>query len=170
MGFTVKMRITGLEELIRRLESLDPKMRRKTLKAAVNAGSRILLAEMKAGVPSSLNDTGLLRKSLGRRIKVYRQSGIVVAIVGPRRGFKQEIGMSSSGKYKGKPIYRNPTRYAHLVEFGTGPRVQKSTGRSTGRMGARPFMRPALESSRGPVFDAMREVMEAGLAEAAQGK
>ena len=37
---------------------------------------------------------------------------------------------------------------AHLLEFGTGPRRQKTTGRSTGEMPAFPFMRPAWESGK----------------------
>lgn len=44
--------------------------------------------------------------------------------------------------------------HGHLVEFGTGPRV--SNGRSTGQMPARPFMRPAFESSKEEVVAAIQ--------------
>lgn len=38
--------------------------------------------------------------------------------------------------------------HAHLVEFGTGPRRQKTTGRSTGIMPAQPMLRPAWDMHR----------------------
>ena len=184
----VKMKINGLEPLLRRLGELDAKLRKKTLKKATEAGSRILLAEMKSRVP---RDTGMLIKALGQKIRVYRNSGIVVAIVGPRTGLKRiKVPKGrfletkpGSGRYRdtGTVQIRTalgerfaalgvaPTRYAHLVEFGTAPRVSKS-GRNSGQMPARPFMRPALETAARRIMDVMREVIEAGLAEAAGGK
>ena len=38
--------------------------------------------------------------------------------------------------------------YAHLVEFGTGPRQNKKTGAFFGQMPAQPFMRPAWDSHK----------------------
>ncbi len=43
---------------------------------------------------------------------------------------------------------------AILVEFGTGERVQKSTGRNVGKMEPDPFMRPAFDT-KAPVAAAM---------------
>lgn len=43
-----------------------------------------------------------------------------------------------------------------LLEFGTGERRQRSTGRRTGSMGARPFMRPAWDATKGQVLDVFR--------------
>ncbi len=39
--------------------------------------------------------------------------------------------------------------HAHLVEFGTGPRWQETTGRFTGQVSPLPFMRPAWDQHRG---------------------
>jgi HK97 gp10 family phage protein len=74
---------------------------------------------------------GALKKSIGHKVRVYKRA--VVAIVGPRDGFRERIGTVSRGKNKGKPIYNNPSKYAHLVELGT--RHSK----------AQPFLRPAAE-------------------------
>lgn len=41
------------------------------------------------------------------------------------------------------------SRLGHLFEFGTGERVQKKTGRATGRMPMTPWLRPALEAIGG---------------------
>lgn len=45
----------------------------------------------------------------------------------------------------------SPSPGSHLTEFGTGPRYHKS-GKYTGVMGARPFMRPAWDSTREEVL------------------
>lgn len=45
----------------------------------------------------------------------------------------------------------SPSPRAHLEEFGTGPRFHKS-GKFTGAMSARPFMRPAWDSTRAEVL------------------
>jgi HK97 gp10 family phage protein len=49
----------------------------------------------------------------------------------------------------------SPSPRAHLEEFGTGPRKHKS-GKSTGIMRARPFMRPAWDQTREQVLDLLR--------------
>lgn len=73
-------------------------------------------------------ETGQLKKSLGVKVKRYKDG--VWAGVGPRSGFKI--------MHDGKP--RNPTQYAHLVELGTV------------RSAAKPFLRPAHESTKGQQF------------------
>lgn len=69
----------------------------------------------------------------------------------------------------------------HLIEFGTGPRAQKKTtpakkggrggsaaGRSTGRMAARPFLRPAWEAGKQALLDELGDVLWAEIDKAAQ--
>lgn len=43
----------------------------------------------------------------------------------------------------------------HLLEFGTRPRIQKTTGRRTGRGPPRPFIRPAYEKNKRRAVDLM---------------
>lgn len=50
-------------------------------------------------------------------------------------------------------IGAGPSREAHLVEFGTGPRQHRS-GKSTGQMPAIPFMRPAWDAGHKPALKA----------------
>lgn len=59
----------------------------------------------------------------------------------------------------------SPSALAHLEEFGTGPRFHKS-GKFTGAMPARPFMRPAWDSTKAEVLarlgaDLAREIEKA---------
>src|SRR5262249_13600056 len=127
------------------------KVRKKVLRKAINEASKIVLKAAKANVPRA---SGLLKKSLGRKVKVYRASGTVVAIIGPRTGFKQDVHRDG----RKVAVLANPTKYAHLVERGTR------------HSPARPFMRPAFESTKPEVQSAMSSIIKAGLDEAAAGR
>lgn len=107
MAFAIRAKIEGVEALQATLKNLTGACQRKVLRPALNAeGTRILQAARR-NVPVK---TKLLRKSLGKKIKTYKD-GTVIVVVGPRRGFKQVN--------KGKA--HNPSFYAHLVEFGAKP-------------------------------------------------
>jgi HK97 gp10 family phage protein len=63
------------------------------------------------------------------------------------REFRAEDTDTSQTTFVGSPSPR-----AHLEEFGTGPRQHKS-GKSTGMMPARPFMRPAWDQTKDQVLE-----------------
>lgn len=169
--FKVAVKITGLEDLIKRVDELDKRLRNKTLKAAVRGGAQIITKEAKAairtwkkaGLGGGGENLAQLVKALGYKVKIYRRSGLAIAIAGPRTGFKKQSGTVSRGPHKGKAKYFNPTNIAHLIEKGTRQRVD-SRGKSSGSMPAFPFLRPAIIRSRGRVLEKMRSVLEAGLA------
>ena len=46
---------------------------------------------------------------------------------------------------------------AHLIEFGTSRRYQKTTGRYTGIGPAKPFFRPAVDTNRESVYRTIRD-------------
>lgn len=58
-------------------------------------------------------------------------------------------------------VYAGPTypagAHGHLVEFGSGPRYHKKTGKYVGIMPAKPFMRPAWDGASAEVLRIMRE-------------
>lgn len=90
------------------------------------------------GVSGALTyDGGLLKKSLGQKVKTYAKSNTVVAIVGPRKGFRKRIGTITRGKNKGQPVYADPVKYAHLVELGTRHSSPKPFLRPASNVGAR---------------------------------
>lgn len=95
---------------------------------------RFQLAVTTSGVTTNLSYSGgQLKNSIGWKVNFYRKSKVAVAIVGPRDGFREQIGVVTRGKNKGKPVFVNPSKYAHLVELGT--RGSK----------AKPFLQPAAE-------------------------
>ena len=102
--------------------------KRRVLRKGVAEGTKLPTKRAKQLAPK---ETGLLRKSIGRKTKVYRNSGVAVGIIGVRKGFRTEVEVN------GRTEIRNPTNYLHLVEFGTA-----STP-------AQPFLRPAWDQTKG---------------------
>lgn len=109
--------VTGIKEVARDIAALDKRIRNRVLKRSVDAGAKVFRTGLKASAPV---ESGLLRKSLGIKGKIYRSNGIYVAVIGPRSGFKQEVKIKRSvaGQRKKKIVLqvRDPIKYAHLVE------------------------------------------------------
>ncbi len=146
--------LEGLPAVIKRLQNVDKRIKRKATKAAVRQGGKVVLAEAKNRVRKV---SGLLRKSLGQKVKTFRSNGVSVSIVGPRVGYKIQIGTYKSGKYAGKPKYMNPTQYSHLVEKGTR------------HSRAFPFLEVALQSKKAAATQAMANVLSNHIEDAARG-
>ena len=164
----VRVDTAGLEDVIRRLASLDKKAARKALRAGINEVTKLVLKEAKALVPRR---TGQLRRSLGRKVKTYKGGGLVYGVVKPRAGVKVKgvwtpkfrKQFPGTGKFdKATKAFGagfvDPVKYAHLVEYGRvavtvkRAKVLAGQGRVWGRrvraMAPRPFMRPAWEKYR----------------------
>lgn len=58
--------------------------------------------------------------------------------------------------------------HAHLVEWGSGPRYQKTTGRYTGQMPPQPFMRPAWDQGKAGMLDKLPKALWAEVYKAAR--
>lgn len=180
MAYKVQGQVTGLAETLATLEGIKAAVRNRILRAAVTAGARLIAKKAKALAPREL---GLLRKSIGQVVRVYRNSGVVVAVVGPRKGFRLPA-KRKKGKWRETPVppagHANPLFYAHLVELGVAPHrigkgssTRKKTG--SGRMHpghpAKPFLTPAATGQAAAVGAAMAKAVTEGLARAvAKGK
>jgi HK97 gp10 family phage protein len=135
-GFGVLLE--GDVRLRRKLERLETKSQKKIVRPAVNAA---LTPINKAAKRKASVETGLLKKSIGKKVKTYR-SGTVWGGVGPRTGFKTQM---EDGRF------RNPVKYAHLVELGTR------------HSPARPFLRPALDEQRPHALAVLAAKVRAGI-------
>jgi HK97 gp10 family phage protein len=153
MGFAIVATVQGIEPIVGKLSSLPGKIQKKTLRKAINAG---LAAPLKAAKANArrVGVTGLTAKAIGRKVKVYRGSGTVVGLIGPRSGFGVVAGVRTRGKSKGKEFRRDPFYTAHLAEFGTR------------RSRATPFMRPAYDSTKEQSKTAVIDTLQQGIAEA----
>lgn len=143
MPFAFRGEFRGLKETFRKLSALKTSVSKRILKKALGDASKKVLKDAKAKVPMA---SRLLKKSLGRKVKVYRRSGVVVALVGPRSGFKGMVIRAN------RAVLANPTKYAHLVELGT-VRSQK-----------RPFLEPAWTGKQAELVDGIKTVILAEIA------
>lgn len=131
------MRVDGAADVMRAFAELSTGAQRRVARPAVREASTPVLRAIRKNAPRKKDPrTGQLRKSITRRLKTYKHSGAVIAIIGPRRKF------ITQDKY-GRKV--NPTKYAHLVEFGTA--AHRVGNRMHPGAKPKPFMRPGWESS-----------------------
>lgn len=160
----IAVKVEGQEAILKRLENVQSAVRNKLLRRAVNAATLAPYKAAKANAKTVSNQaaandlvaqanksTGTLAKSMGRKVKIYRQSGAAVGIVGPRKGFARTVRLKT-----GREVYMDPVKYAHLVEFGTR------------RSRAKPVMRPAWDSTKVESGQAMTAILKDGIEEAAK--
>lgn len=135
------LRVTGIREIDKVLVGLPLQLNHRVLQAAHASAAKPLVAAEKLGAPEGptgnlVDSIGIIKTSFGRAGQLGEIS------VGPRRG-----------KYRGYA--------AHLVEFGTRPRVTRGRGRyragtNRGIMPSHPFVLPAWNRTKGVVQDGIR--------------
>ncbi len=159
------MEVQGLRDALAALDAVEKKVKTKLLRKAATAGGKIVLRAVKARVARK---SGLLARAMGHKTKAYTNTGTVIDIVGPRKGFAE----TTNGKK------RDPAKYAHLVEDGTRPhsvasgsmlarRGKADVGQGVGAMhpGAKPkpFMAPARMANAAEVIGTMTQVLADGI-------
>lgn len=152
MPYAIRAEVEGLKEMLAAIAHLKQAARSRILRSAVSKGARIILKAAKRFAPK---ESGLLRKSLGVKVQVYRSTGKVVGIVGPRDDakFRQRV-TRRRGKWFPSEVYSRPAKYAHLVELGHAGRAPAPP---------RPFLRPALATSQPQVKEAFARAIREGL-------
>lgn len=182
--------LEGDAAMMHLLDELPKRLRDKTLVQAVMAGGGPIKAAMVANSPSS---SGLLKKSIKIRRRKYRGGDVAIAVIGPSRGMKTTVSVVEGGKNKGSirkntrkgtgliaaygagAAYRDPAKYAHLVEKGRKSVSPKKGKALYNRLGNRVFRRAsavpakhfasrAVASASGRAIEAMRSKMADGLA------
>lgn len=139
----ISLKIEGLKPYLKAMQSLKGSAQRRVLRKAITDATKPVLKTAKAKAPK---DSGLLRKSLGRKTVTLKKRATVIGMVGPRTGFKKEVTVRRSARKPSVEI-RDPNRYAHLVEFGTS------------HSAARPFLRPAWDANLSKVKTIMTKRM-----------
>jgi HK97 gp10 family phage protein len=176
----LRFKTKGVPELIKALREADKKIAKRAMNKSVREATKPILKDAKAGVAV---DTKTLKKALGTKVKVYKGGAGAVGLVGIRKDkkgkpvkHKRKVGTNS----KGEDVYRDPVKYAHMVEFGTKPHTvakgdmlarkgRKHRERQIGKKhpGAKPqpFLRPALDKNKGQVKATMVRVLKTALDE-----
>lgn len=182
MAFAFKFTLDSarMHETLARLDGLKMGRRNVILRTACTKACRILAKAAGAKLrdrrreqkKQGITRNGLLKKSMGYVVRVYGNK--VVGVIGPRNGFKTQIGVRTRGgaqrtveivrrKYtktvtvqtkKGDPIFEDPAKIGHLVEFGHGGPHPAP---------AYPFMRPAWDENAARIEQLFAEEVSVGL-------
>lgn len=161
MSLTTNATVKGDKEVLRALKRLKrPAAAKRALRKGMNAGTSVLVKAVKARVRRGAGPVpGLLKKSIGKRVKTFRQA--VAGFVGPRRGFLHILA-------DGTRV--DPVRYGHIEEYGRAAVSAKAGGvlantktvfgKKVAPYAGHPFLRPAWDEERGSIVATMgRETM-----------
>ena len=113
MSDGMSFHLEGGQELERQLNGLATNVKRKVIGGAVRAAIRLPLAKAKA-ILRPIRRTGALEKSLGVKQKSFRGGSIVMGWVGVNSEYSE-----TTTDENGKSVTVRPSKYAHLVEYGT---------------------------------------------------
>ena len=133
-----EIRLFGFSELDRKLHELPEKVGRSILRKAAVEGGKIIQNEANKNVVSSHTKKPII-------LKVSQKWSVVTV----------KIGVS---------IKR---WYLKFYEKGTGPRFTKK-GANRGKLAARPFLLPAIESKRHEAIEKIGEVLGKEIEQAAR--
>ena len=139
------MTLLGDKALERKLKSLGERVQRRVLRSAVTASATPVVKAAKAKADAS-KESGLLKRSLGKKTFTNKKRQSATAIVGPRKNVQ--------GTYRGK--LRKPSRYGHLVE---NPHID-SRGNY---VPAKPFLNPAMRETEGQALGVMKSKLAEGV-------
>lgn len=134
----ISIKVTGINDLRRAMDRLPAELKKRAEVPVLRAGAKPIHKSAKAKAPVGNEEhPGQLKKSLGITVKKLR--GVYSARVGARTGYSVTL---KNGKKK------DPSKYIHLVELGTS------------HSAAKPFIRPAVDSTRGEVLGEMSKGLE----------
>lgn len=151
MGVDLKLR--GSVELAQALRSLGEDVRRRAMRPAVLAASRVVRKRAKEIAESKgLKQTGALIRNIAHKVDINDETKVYVNI-GVRHGRR----FADMQRKRGRSVVDDPY-YWHFHEFGTS------------KMAARPFLRPALEESKQAALDAMAKSLRARLKREARAR
>ncbi len=123
---TFTVALEGIPKAIQDAANLERRIKRGGLRMALTKATADIVKRAKALAP---RESGMLRKSIKRKIKTNTRRDTVTVIIGSDK--------SVHGTYKGQE--RKPARYMHLVELGHGGPHPAAP---------RPFLRPAYEGNK----------------------
>lgn len=128
------IKIHGSDRLDRKLRELSEAVAKEALAKAVEKGTEIVREEIRRRAP--VGEGGLKRSVTSHMSKRTRYEA------------QGKVGFTGEGAH------------AHLVEFGTAPRVTDD-GAYRGAMPARPFIRPAWDAKKRQAYETILDELRA---------
>lgn len=162
-AFSMRIKPSEFQKIQKKFNRIVTGTRDKVVKTAVRKAAKPVLNDMRSRAPKSPDGGGSLRKSIKLKVRGYKRNGFVVGMVGVSRT-----------KYQARGKMIQPSKYAHLVEYGTkahGPKkaafMVSSQGAFFGRkvsgVAPRPFVRPAFDSKKSGMENDTRRLIGAGI-------
>lgn len=168
MSDTVQFSITGIDELLAKLDSVTYDVKRKGGRSALRRAAQVVQkAAQENFIRQSIDDPKTaadISKNItvrwsSRRFKQTGDLGFRIGVLGGAKGYAKASG-ELKGKGKGNP--GGDTWYWRFAEFGKE------------NVAARPFMRPALESNQAQATNTFiveyGKSIDRAIARAAKGK
>lgn len=141
----VSLELRGVQDALAALRELPQATEKPTVRKALVAAAVPMAEDAAARAP---RDEGDLKEAMIATTRITSNQAADTRKPG-RDEVRAFVGPNYSRSAKGKGY----APHAHLVEFGTGPRYQKSTGKFVGQMPAKPFMRPAFDTGASGFID-----------------
>lgn len=191
MPFAIRVQLTGLEDLARRLEQMKRGLRNRIVRGGLRKAGQPIKREVVAGLYSGHGvQTALLRRSITIKDRTYTQSGTVILLIGPRSDLRQTVDVSRFPVYRQVGGVRGKTRRGRFVPgvFGRTVRIsnpkagklhnwptmmrnpvryahltEKGIG-ARGNRDAKPFLEPGFEKAKAEAAEAFRGHVEDELA------
>lgn len=163
----IALRLSGVQELQHALLELPREPANRAVRKSLSKAARIIAKQARANARAIKNvptaeSTGALARSVGVVIKTSRRQNFTYAVIGPRRRYVENFNAAERTRTAtrgGKPgktfrasvvptsLKRGPTRYAHLVEFGTR------------RTRSHPFLRAAMHAKKAEALASIRSTI-----------
>jgi HK97 gp10 family phage protein len=131
------VRLEGVGELQAKIKELKGNLGNNKIEESLLDGATEIADEMRRLAPEG--PTGKLKRSIISKLLSRIGDNPRTALAG---------------------VNRKKAPHAHLVEFGTVERVQKTTGRRTGHMPAHPFVRPAADANINRIYKEIVDKLE----------
>ena len=159
----VSFKLEGLDQLMRSLRDVPNNLRKKALTKALRAAGKVVLDEARARAPVLKTATpyrraGTVKKAIKIRVsKMDKRQGNVGVFINVKPLTKAQIGKfkATAGKKASGATNPNDPYYWRWLEFGHKIVPRSSKGNpttlkqrrmaATGRVAARPFLRPAAD-------------------------
>lgn len=143
----MKIKVEGLKELQKALNQLPKEIQGRPLRAAVSAGAKLIVDDVKTRVP--VGETGNLKTAVYRyRSRRNSSTGRETFFVGIRQG-KAQFKDTAYNRRKGRvgKTYKTAGEayYWRFLEFGTA------------KMQAKPFLRPAFEANKSRAVEVIKD-------------
>jgi len=133
----LEIKLKGSKELERTIKKLSRCLDLNEVEKVFLKGAKVIAEDARSRAPKG--PTGNLKKAIVAKTlqRIGKEPAPAIVAVDYRKG-----------------------PHAHLVEFGTGPRYQKKTGRYVGQMPAKPFFRPAWDRNKDRVLNKIADELE----------